>query len=109
MEETGKWIAGIILSIAALISTWVLARNKGHKDTHKDFYNKLEQLEKSKADKEFVKDELEKINGNINNRLEAHVHESQAVNELLLNAMDKQGDLIKSMDGKLNILIQKIK
>lgn len=99
--ETLKWIAGIALGVGTLVTTWVLA----HRNTHKDIYNKIDM----KANKDYVDTEIKKITENLNVRLDSHVHESNAVNELLLNAMDKQGDLIKSMDGKLNILIQKMK
>ena len=109
MEETGKWIVGVILSISALVSTWLIAKSKGNKDAHKDLYKKLDDLERRKANDDFVKEELKKVNENLNTRMESHIHESTAANELILNAMSTQADLIKSIDGNVKILIQKLK
>lgn len=99
--ENIKWVAGIILGVITIITTWVLA----HRNAHRNIYDKLDR----KADKDFVEKEMKKFSESINTRLEAYRHESDTVNELLLNSMEQQGKLIQSMDGKLNILIQKMK
>jgi hypothetical protein len=100
--EHWKWLIGLIVVITGMIAGWIAGSKNRNNNTHKDIYEKLSK----KADIDFVNQEINKITDNLNTRLESHVHESQAVNELLLRAIDSQKDMMSSMDGKLNILIE---
>lgn len=101
MEALKEWIAGLI-SFLALVTTWILYKNSRHKSTHKDIYDKLDK----KADADFVKEELKKMNDHLNERLDSHTEESKAIHELILEQVQQQNKLFTSMDDKLNILIQ---
>ena|SRR4030067_2515754 len=105
MEESWKWVTGIIISLLAIITTWTLASRKNHKDTHKDFYNKLDDLEKSKANKDFVREELKKLTENVNSKIEEHVRESVTTSQMMVELILTQKSLITSIDENVKIVL----
>lgn len=98
MEKITEWIAGSIIGIMGLITTWILAKRSGHKATHKDIYDKLDDLAKNKADK----DEIKRIAVDTNNQLVNHMNENTKQFETIMQ-------FVQSIDENFKILIQRLK
>lgn len=111
--ETWKWITGtIVLPLIGILVTYVLTNRKNHKDTHKDIYNKLDNLEKLKADETMVKEEINKLTSSMDCKIEGHVRETQTSYQMLFEAYTQHskltGERISSMDSKLDTIISKL-
>jgi cobalamin biosynthesis protein CbiD len=101
MEEIWKLLGGWLmacLTLASLVTAWVLHKKNKNSITHKDIYEKMNK----KADKYYVDSEIKKINENINDRIGVYMRETESTYQSMIYLFNEQGKRVDSVEKKID-------